>query len=43
MLNAIAQNQNPNLLLDGGLFPEAVHQESAWRERFADAIQFIAE
>jgi predicted alpha/beta superfamily hydrolase len=43
MLNAIAQNRNPNLLLDGGLFPEAVHQESAWRERFADAIQFIAE
>ena len=38
----IVQKQNSNLIVGGRLFPEAKHNESAWRERFAEAIQFIA-
>jgi predicted alpha/beta superfamily hydrolase len=41
-LESIAKKQNPNIALGGGLFPEGKHQESAWRERFPAAIQFVA-
>ena len=41
-LSTLSQKQNSNFTVGGRLFPEAKHNESAWRERFAEAIQFIA-
>ncbi len=41
-LSTLGQRQNSNFTVGGRLFPEAKHNESAWRERFAEAIQFIA-
>ena len=41
-LSTIVQKQNSNVTVGGRLFPGAKHNESAWRERFAEAIQFIA-
>lgn len=42
MLNTIAQKPNSSVSVAGRLFPDAKHNESAWRERFAEAIQFLA-
>ncbi len=41
-LSTLVQRQDSNFTVGGRLFPEAKHNESAWRERFAEAIQFIA-
>ncbi len=41
-LSTLSQKQNSNFTVGGRLFPDAKHNESAWRERFAEAIQFIA-
>jgi predicted alpha/beta superfamily hydrolase len=41
-LSTLGQTQNSNFTVGGRLFPDAKHNESAWRERFAEAIQFIA-
>ncbi len=41
-LSTLGQRQNSNFTVGGRLFPDAKHNESAWRERFAEAIQFIA-
>ncbi len=41
-LSTLVQRQNSNFTVGGRLFPDAKHNESAWRERFAEAIQFIA-
>lgn len=40
-IRAIAEQQQSNLLLGGGLFPDAKHHEPAWKDRFGTAIQFI--
>jgi len=41
-LSTLGQKANRYFTIGGRLFPEAKHSESAWRERFAEAIQFIA-
>jgi predicted alpha/beta superfamily hydrolase len=43
MLDSIAQKHNANIKIGGGLFPDAKHQESDWRERFPDAIKFLTQ